>query len=289
MTAQAQRMPPRRKTDLRLLLRQGDLGKHFFLLVAAVLTYIPFWLLIVVSFKNQSQFYHNVWTPELPLHAENYGVAWQVVSRYILNSTIVSAASVVGVLLVSSLSAFAFARYNFPFKRLLFLMVISLLMVPGVLTMVPAFVLVKDLGLLNTYGGLILPAIAGQQIFAIFLLRGYMASLPEELFEAARIDGASIFQCYWYIALPLSRPILAVIIIVALLDTWNEFLWPLIVISDDALRTIPIGLAFFNSQFTTNYGPLMAGYVLSSLPLLLVFLFTSKQFVQGLTAGAVKM
>ncbi len=115
-----------------------------------------------------------------------------------------------------------------------------------------------------------------------------MAGLPEELFEAARVDGASLFPCYWHIALPLSRPMLSVVVITTLLTTWNDFIWPLIVISDDNLRTIPIGLAFFQTQFTTDYGPLMAGYVISSLPLLIVFLFTSKEFVQGLTAGAVK-
>ncbi len=278
----------RRRPDFMTVVRQSNLEKHSFLILAAVLTYIPFWIMIVVSFKDQAQFYHGVWSLEFPLHFENYTQAWGVVSRYIVNSIFVTGATIIGVLLVSSLSAFAFARYDFPGKRVLFLMIISLLMVPAILTMVPAFVLIKDLGMINNHWGLILPGIAGQQVFAIFILRGYIASLPEELFEAARVDGASIFQCYWRIAMPLSRPILSVVIITTLLATWNDFIWPLIVISDDKLRTIPIGLAFFQTQYTTNYGPQMAGYFISSIPLLLVFLFTSRQFVQGLTAGAVK-
>jgi raffinose/stachyose/melibiose transport system permease protein len=153
---------------------------------------------------------------------------------------------------------------------------------------VPAFVWIKNLGLINSHWGLILPSIAGQQVFAIFITRGFMASLPEELFEAARVDGATMFQLYWRIALPLSRPIVTVVVITSLLATWNDFVWPLIVIGSDHLRTIPVGLAFFQTQYQTSYGPQMAGYFISSLPLLLIFLFTSKEFVQGLTAGAVK-
>jgi ABC-type glycerol-3-phosphate transport system permease component len=233
--------------------------------------------MVVISFKDQPQFYHSIWVPEFPLHPENYSTAWAIVGRYLVNSVFVTVTTIIGVLLVSSLSAFVFARYEFPGKRTLFLMIISLLMVPAVLTMVPAFVWVKNLG------------IAGQQVFAIFILRGYLASLPEELFEAARVDGASIFQCYWRVAMPLSRPILSVVVITTLLTTWNDFIWPFIIISDDKLRTIPIGMAFFQGQYQTSYGPQMAGFVISSIPMLIVFLFTSREFVQGLTAGAIKL
>jgi ABC-type glycerol-3-phosphate transport system permease component len=281
-------MRNRRRPDLLTILKRNDVEKHSFLVLALVLTYIPFWLMVVISVKDQAQFYHGIWLPDFPLHPENYGLAWGVVSRYLMNSIFVTVTTIVGVLLVSSLSAFVFARYDFPGKKLLFLMIISLLMVPAILTMVPAFVWVKNLGMINSHWGLILPGIAGQQVFAIFILRSNMASLPEELFEAARVDGASIFQCYWRIALPLSRPILSVVVITTLLSTWNDFIWPLIVISDDKLRTIPIGLAFFQGQYITQYGPQMAGYVISSIPLLLIFIFTSKEFVQGLTAGAIK-
>jgi len=200
----------------------------------------------------------------------------------------VTAATVIGVVVCSSLAAFAFARYRFPGKQALFWLVISLLMVPSVLTMVPAFVLVKQMGLLNSHWGLILPSIASNQVFAIFILRGFMASLPEELFESARIDGASIWHCYFNIALPLSRPGISVVVITTLLTSWNDFIWPLLIINDDNLRTVPIGLAFFQTQFITDYGPLMAGYVISSLPLLIVFILTSREFIRGLTAGAVK-
>jgi ABC-type glycerol-3-phosphate transport system permease component len=277
-----------RKRDLPDLLAQLDLGKHAFLLVAALLTYAPFWIMFTVSFKDQAQFFQSVWAFELPLHGENYVRSASVVGKYILNSIFVTAATVIGVVVCSSLAAFAFARYRFPGKQALFWLVISLLMVPSVLTMVPAFVLVKQMGLLNSHWGLILPSIASNQVFAIFIMRGFMASLPEELFESARIDGASIWHCYFDIALPLSRPGISVVVITTLLTSWNDFIWPLLIISDDRLRTVPIGLAFFQTQFITDYGPLMAGYVISSLPLLLVFILTSREFIRGLTAGAVK-
>jgi ABC-type glycerol-3-phosphate transport system permease component len=266
-----------------------DLGKHLFLIAAAILTYVPLYILIVTSFKSISQFYHSFWLPEFPLQWGNYQGAWSVVRIYLFNSVFVTLATLVGVLAVSSLASFAFARYSFPGRTVLFYMIISLLMVPFILTLVPAFVWIKQLGLVNTRWGLILPYVAGQQVFAIFLLRGYVASLPEELFEAARIDGASMFDAYLRIALPLSKPMLSVISITTILTTWNDYVWPLVVISDDSLRTITIGLAAFQTQYSIDYGPQMAGYVIASVPLLLLFLFTMRQFLQGLTAGAVKM
>lgn len=275
--------PPRRRLRLR------DLGKHLFLVAAGILTYIPLYILVVTSFKSIDQFYHSFWLPEFPLQWGNYQEAWGVVRIYIFNSAFVTLFTVVGVLAVSSLSAFAFARYNFPGRTFFFYMIISLLMVPFILTLVPAFVWIKQLGLVNTRWGLILPYISGGQVFAIFLLRGYIASLPEELFESARIDGATMFDNYLRIALPLCQPMLSVIAITTILTTWNDYVWPLVVISDDSLRTITVGLAAFETQYSIDYGPQMAGYVIASIPLLILFLFTMRQFLQGLTAGAVKM
>ena len=206
-----------------------------------------------------------------------------------LNSIIVSVVTVIGVVVVSSLSAYVFARYEFPFKEFLFFCIISLLMVPNILTMVPAFIMVKNFGLINTLWALILPGIAGLQIFAIYLMKNFMASIPEELFEATRMDGAGLFRGYWHLALPLSRPVITMVIIVALLTTWNDFIWPYVVIIDDDLRTIPIGLSFFHTQYETIYGPLMAGYVISIVPLFIVFVFISREFIKGMTTGALKL
>ena len=206
-----------------------------------------------------------------------------------LNSIIVPVVTVIGVVVVSSLSAYVFARYEFPLKEFLFFCIISLLMVPNILTMVPAFIMIKNFGLINTLWALILPGIAGLQIFAIYLMKNFMASIPEELFEATRMDGAGLFRGYWHLALPLSRPVITMVIIVALLTTWNDFIWPYVVIIDDDLRTIPIGLSFFHTQYETIYGPLMAGYVISIVPLFIVFVFISREFIKGMTTGALKL
>ena len=205
------------------------------------------------------------------MHFENYTLAFKVIGKYMLNSIIVSVVTVIGVVVVSSLSAYVFARYEFPFKEFLFFCIISLLMVPNILTMVPAFIMIKNFGLINTLWALILPGIAGLQIFA------------------TRMDGAGLFRGYWHLALPLSRPVITMVIIVALLTTWNDFIWPYVVIIDDDLRTIPIGLSFFHTQYETIYGPLMAGYVISIVPLFIVFVFISREFIKGMTTGALKL
>ena len=269
--------------------RNNDTVKHSYLLIMLILTFLPFWLIFVISFKDQTQFYHNIWALDFPMHFENYTLAFKVIGKYMLNSIIVSIVTVIGVVAVSSLSAYVFARYEFPFKEFLFFCIISLLMVPNILTMVPAFIMIKNFGLINTLWALILPGIAGLQIFAIYLMKNFMASIPEELFEATRMDGAGLFRGYWHLALPLSRPVITMVIIVALLTTWNDFIWPYVVIIDDDLRTIPIGLSFFHTQYETIYGPLMAGYVISIVPLFIVFVFISREFIKGMTTGALKL
>ncbi len=269
--------------------RQADLGKHLLLIILAFLTYVPFWIMLVTSFKTLDQFYHSFWLPMFPFHFENYLNAGKRVINYILNSFIVTGSSVTGIIIISSLSAFAFARYNFAVKSVLFYTFVCLMMIPGVLTLVPAFVWMKYLNLINTRWVLILPYISGGQVFSMFILRGFFASLPEELFEAARVDGASTLQSYRHIAIPLSKPILSVIAIMNVLWTWNDYVWPLITIADDTKRTVTVGLSYFTTQFFTEYGPMMAGYTIASLPLIILFFAALKHFIRGLTAGALKM
>lgn len=275
--------------DLAGRRRRAELAKHACVLGLLILTFYPFVFMVQTSFKNNSQLMNEFWSPALPLHLDNYARAAVAIAPYVLNSVIVSGTTVVGVLVLSSLSAYVFARFTFPGSTLLFLAVISLLMVPGSLTLVPAFVWIKNLNLLNSRWALILPYLTLGQITAIFILRGFFASLPEEIFEAARIDGASEWRIYLRIILPLSRPILGTVAVLNLVGTWNDYIWPLVVISDNALRTIPIGLAYFTGEFNRDWGALMAGYTLASIPLIVVFVFAMRPFLEGLTSGAIKM
>jgi ABC-type glycerol-3-phosphate transport system permease component len=267
-----------------------DLPLHLILAALVVLTFYPFVFMLLTSFKTSPQFIHDFWGLPWPLTFANYRDAWNRISIYVLNSVIVSGVSMVGVLILASISGFVFARYNFPGRELFFFAILGLLMIPGVLTLVPAFLLVKNFGLINTYGALILPYIAGGQVFAIFILRSFIASLPEELFEAARLDGASTFQAFRHIAIPLSKPILVTIAIMNILGTWNDYVWPLVTTPDGKLWTISVGIVTFGNSFRglESWGPMFAAFVLASIPLIVLFLFTMRYFIAGLTSGALK-
>jgi ABC-type glycerol-3-phosphate transport system permease component len=266
-----------------------DLPANLYLIVVALFTFVPFYFMLITSVKTTSQMRHFFWTPVTPLYFENYLTAFSLLQRYFVNTVIIAAIAVPGIVLFSSMAAFVFARFSFPGRTMLFWAVISLLMVPSVLTLVPAFVWIKQLGLLNTYWALIFPYIAGGQVFAIYLLRSFFATIPNELFDSAHVDGANIFQQYRWIGLPLVKPMISVIAILNTLSIWNDYVWPLVTLQDNAMRTITIGLRYFQGQYHTNYGPLFAGYILASLPLLILFLIAMRPFVAGLTSGAIKM
>jgi ABC-type glycerol-3-phosphate transport system permease component len=197
--------------------------------------------------------------------------------------------SVAGVLLLSSVTAYVFARYNFPGKRLLFSVLLALLMIPGVIGFVPLIILVlKTMQLSNNWLGVLFPYWAGGQIFAIYVLRTFFESLPEEMFEAARLDGAGHFGLYWRITIPLSGSILSVIAILNIISTWNDYVWPLIVLAQESKRTIAVGLTFLRDTKHPDPGVEMASYVIASIPMFLLFLGTMRTFVRGISSGAIK-
>lgn len=273
----------------KLSLVRGDFAANLFLVVMCIFTYFPFYFMLITSLKTPSQMTHYFWQPTFPPLWRNYLVAWWQLTGYFLNTVTITTMSVGAILVVSSMSAFAFARYSFPGRQYLFMMVLVLLMVPSILTLVPRFVWVKQLGLLNTHWALILPYIAQGQVFAIYLMRSYLAGLPVDLFDAAKVDGAGMFQIYVLIALPLCTPILSIVAIMNTLSAWNDYIWPLVTLTDNSKRTITVGLRYFEGMFQTNYGPLFAGYMLASLPLMILFVFTMRPFISGLTSGAIKM
>lgn len=258
------------------------------LLVLAIFTFYPFVFLLMSSFKDPDQFMHSFWLPAFPPHLDNYLLAAQVTLPYLKNSLIVTLASLVGVVLLSTVSAYVFARYPFPGREIFFMAVIVLLMVPGVLMLIPQFLLSKQLGLLNTYWALILFAIANGQVFGIFIMRSFFATLPKELFEAARIDGASEIDAFIHIAVPLSSAIMVTIAILDTITTWNDYIWPLVVLQDEAIKTFPLGLINFQNALRVNYGVQFAAYVIASLPLIVLLMFTMRYFVRGLTSGAIR-
>jgi ABC-type glycerol-3-phosphate transport system permease component len=220
---------------------------------------------------------------------DGYVYAWSLLRPYMLNTFWVALVTVAGVIVLGTTSAYVFSRYRFPGRMLLFNVVLSMMMIPGVLTLVPSFLLVKNLGLLNSYWVLILPYVATGQIFAIFLFKGFFDGLPRDLFESARIDGAGHLRLYWHIVLPLSKPIIAVVAIVNIMGTWNNFLWPFITNTNPRYHVIASGLYLMGqSTHAANLATVFAGYVLSSIPLLVLFIFATRPFMKGITAGAFK-
>src|SRR5689334_22541260 len=271
---------------------RNDRYRHALLGLVTVLLLVPYMLMLMWSFKDMNQFDHYQWLPTAPFHIDNYfgrTGAFATIWRYIVNTVFVAGVSVVGAVAVAALTAHVFARYSFPGKEGLFFLVIALLMIPGILTLVPQFILVKNLGLFNTPWALILPYISGGQVFAIFILRQFFSSIPEELYEAARIDGASEVRGFAMITLPLSQSIIGVVAIMHVLRSWNDIIWPLVTLTSQSNFTLSLGLYAFRNENWTNWGPLFAGYVIASIPLLIVFALASRLFVEGLASGALKL
>ena len=259
------------------------------LVVLLVLTFIPIILMLFLSLKDNGQIYGRFWGAPNPARWSNYADGWMAMWRYIANSVWYSITSVIGVVFLSSMSGYVFARHRFPGKEIIYLLILALLMIPGVLTLIPSFVLITDIGLRDTPLALILPWTSGGQVFGILLCRSFFATLPQDLFDAGRIDGASEFQMYWRIALPLSWPILITLALMHMVSCYNDFIWPLLVLSDPAMQVVTVGLTQFTSQYgITDWGPRMAAYAVATLPLLLLMSFGMRYYVQGLTSGAVK-
>ena len=269
--------------------RPRGIGRSLFLLCLLMIILYPFFFILMTALKDNSEFTYEFWWFALPLHFDYIVQAAGDMWHYIVNSVLVAVGTIVGVLATSTLAAYAFARFRFWGRQFWYYSIIAMMMVPFILTLVPTFLIVRDLGLINTLWGLILPYIAGGEVLAIFIMRAFFAGLPNELFEAARMDGASHLQAFWRIALPLTKPVLGTIAIVNLISVWNDYIWPLLIVSDDSIRTLALGLTFYTQRHTTAWGPLMSGYLIGTLPLLLVFLVSVRYFIQGLTAGALKL
>jgi ABC-type glycerol-3-phosphate transport system permease component len=261
------------------------------LIIGLIGTTIPFVWMIAGSFKTNTDLFGNMLQllPSAPT-VHNYidllkGSQIPYLRQY-ANSVIVAASTTVLALAVSSLTGYGFAKFEFRFKRLLFLIVLATLMVPVQITLVPLFLLMHAFGWLDNLKALIVPG--AFNAFGVFFMRQSMLSVPTELLDAARIDGSSELGLYWRIALPLMRAGLTVLGILVFLNAWNDFLWPVIVLSSDSTMTVPVGLASLVGLYKVHYGMIMAGAFLSTVPIIVAFIVLRHQFLSGLTAGAFK-
>jgi multiple sugar transport system permease protein len=262
---------------------------HLVLYTAALVTVLPFIWMVLTSFKDLGEImrFPPTWWPE-DFTVRNYTDAFSAApfGRFYANSLFVAVAVTAGQVVTCSLAAYAFARMQFKGRDILFYCFLGTMMVPAHVTMIPGFMIMHWLGWIDTYAALIVPGLASA--FGTFLLRQFFMTIPRELEEAAFIDGCSRFGVLWRIILPLSRPALATLAIFTFMAVFNEFIWALIVLNTEEMFTVQLGLAIFRDRYATEWGSLMAGSVVATLPILVVFFFAQKYFIQGITLSGLK-
>lgn len=254
-------------------------------LLALVLT--PVLWAVLSAFKSRADiFAGDVWPRRWSLENFDELLAKTFYLRWMVNSLVVALASTALGLLFCSLGGYAFAKFDFPGKTVMFWVVIASVSIPAFTTVIPLFGWLAKLGLLDTYIVLILPFAANA--FGIFLMRQYAVAIPTELLDAGRIDGAGEFRLYWSVVLPLLRPALGTVGVLIFIASWNSYIWPLVMMRTDEMLTLPVGVATLKGDQLPEYGMLMAASVLSSVPIIIAFLIMQRQFIAGLTQGAVK-
>jgi multiple sugar transport system permease protein len=256
-------------------------------LVLALMTIVPLLYMVAIGFKVPAEVFQPSLIPKAPTWNNYVYVLTQVpFVRYLINTLVVSAAVTILALWFHTMAGYALARLRFPGRETIFILIFSTFLVSLPVIIVPLFILVRAMGMLNTYAGLIVPAIFNA--FGIFLLRQYYLSLPRELEEAAIIDGASYWRIYWSVILPLSRPIIAALAILFFLANWNSFLWPLTVAGDNNLWVVQVGIANFKSQYSASWNYIMAASTIVAAPMLILFVIFQKQIMESIKTSGLK-
>ena len=268
----------------------GRVGGYLALLLVVLLVALPLYWILVTSLKERPDIYTVpvTWLPD-PVNTDNYSTVRTGVpfTDYLRNSVLITTTLTVVQVVLGVLSAFALAFLRFPGRTLVLLFVIAALMVPNQITVISNYALVAQLGWRNTFTGIVVP-LAGVA-FGAFLMRNHFLSLPTEIIEAAEMDAAGPLKMLWRVVLPMSWPTLIAFTLITIVNEWNQYLWPLLIADDASVAPLPVGLAQLqDTQGLTNWGPVMAGTVLTMLPILVIFLLLQRHMIKGLTAGAVK-
>lgn len=273
-----------------MAVKLGRLAIWLLVVGGALSMLIPFLWMISTSLKADADAF--AFPPKLvpwPPKWSNYPDALKIApfGRFFLNSLFIAVTVTVSSLLLNSLAAYGFAKFKFKGRDTVFMALLASMMIPGQVTMIPSFLMLKNLGWLDTYAGLIVPGVAGA--FGIFFLRQYMLTLPDELFDAARIDGATEMGIFWRIVLPLAKPALATLAIFTFMGSWNDFLGPLIVVKSEEMRTLPLAVSALSAgHYVMSWPLLMAGACFVILPVIVVYLVAQRYFVEGIALGSVK-
>ena len=269
-----------------------EAAKHAIILVVLFMTFFPLYVMLQASVKDNATFLANPWVPTNPFtttwHFENWAAGWKILGPYIANSVFVSVLGTAGALSLGLLAAYFFARFKMPLANVFWSALMLLMLMPAIANLVPLFLLLKKFHLLNTLWGLIVVGATGGQVVNIFILRNFIEDLPYDLFEAAEVDGAGHLAQLWNVVVPLSGPILSTLAILQFIGIWNDFILGLVILSDKDLFTLGVGLIYLDGEYMKNWGVVMAAYAIAAIPLVLIFIFTMRLFVRGLSAGAIK-
>ena len=273
-------------------MKKISLKKSLLLLLlvgASIIVALPFVWMVYSSFKTIDEFYlipPKLFPKEFTL--DNFKELFDRgnFSVYYLNSIVVTVLQVVFNMIIVTMAGYGFAKFNFRGKKLLFMCVLATTMIPWVATIIPLYIMAHKAGMINTFFGLVFPGLV--DTFSIFLARNFMEGIPTALIEAARVDGASEFKIFRSLVLPLTKPLIAVITINKFIASWNAFQWPLLVVSDDRLRTLPLAIAKFSSQYYDAYNLKMAAAALAIIPVLLIYIAFQKYFVAGISLSGMK-
>lgn len=288
-SAKVELSAPRGGTTSLLRFARGA-AIHAVLVIAAIVVMVPLFWTLSTSLKDPGDIfqYPPAWWPD-PIVFRNYYEAMTIIPFhvYFLNTVIITGASLVGQLVSCSLVAYSFARLRWPGRDTLFILMLATMMLPRQVTLIPQFILFRYLGWIDTWWPLIVPSFFGVPFF-IFLLRQFFMGIPRDLDDAARLDGASNFRIFWEIILPLSKPVLAAVAIFSFQFTWNDFFEPLIYLHSSDLFTVSLALRFFQGSYGTQWHLLMAASVVAMAPMIILFFFAQRYFIQGIVVSGVK-
>lgn len=262
---------------------------HLFLITVAIACLFPLLWMVSSSLKTQQTIFKDISLIPREFHFENYYLAWKEggFGRYFLNSILYTASVVIGIVIIASLAAYAFSRLRFPGRNILFIMFMAAMMIPIPGSFVALYVLLNKLHLRNTPPGYILAMINVGLSTSIFLLKTFFDKMPRELEDAARIDGCSKLGIWWHVALPLAKPVLAVVVVFNALNVWNEYILALLIFDSKKFMPLQVALQTFQGEFVTNYPLLMAGLTITTLPIIIVYLLMQKYIIKGVTTGAI--
>lgn len=270
--------------------RTAQFFGYTFLSIFAIFNIIPLLYMVIDSFKTEQEYAASPFAMPKGLEFANYAKAWDIANMdtYFLNSIIITFGSLILTVLLGSLAAFFLARFKFKLRGFTYALFLLGMLVPIHATLIPIFMIMKNIYLLDTHWSLILPYTAFHLSLTIFILEGFMRGLPKDLEESGVMDGAGIYRIYWSIILPITRPAMATVIILNFIYNWNEYLFALVLISSTALKTLPLGIANFVGVETASLTLQMAALTIALIPIIIFYLLLQKQLVNGMTAGAVK-